>query len=158
MTAVRARTPANSGLWSSKVLNMLISKHRALPHPPSVENSSLELSDTIIVSAKEESFYSVFLGDWCWYPIRIGSEKLESLKWIAVYQTAPVSAITHYAKIEQIVDYKDTGRYKIVFEEPEELDTHIELGENRTKTLQGQRYTTLEKLKRAIEIEDLKPW
>jgi len=137
---------------------MLIRKIKASPHPPSVENSRLELSDTIIVSAKEESFYSVFLGEWCWYPIRIGSEKLESLKWIAVYQTAPISAITHYAKIEQIVDYKDTGRYKIVFEEPEELDTHIALGENRTKTLQGQRYTTLEKLKRAIEIEDLKPW
>ena len=137
---------------------MLISKIKASPHPPSIENSRLELSDTIIVSAKEESFYSVFLGEWCWYPIRIGSEKLESLKWIAVYQTAPISAITHYAKIEQIVDYKDTGRYKIVFEEPEELDTHIALGENRTKTLQGQRYTTLEKLKRAIEIEDLKPW
>lgn len=139
-------------------MNMLIRKIKASPHPPSVENSRLELSDTIIVSAKEESFYSVFLGEWCWYPIRIGSEKLESLKWIAVYQTAPISAITHYAKIEQIVDYKDTGRYKIVFEEPEELDTHIALGENRTKTLQGQRYTTLEKLKRAIEIEDLKPW
>jgi hypothetical protein len=118
----------------------------------------LELSDTIIVPAKEESYYSVFLGERCWYPIRIGSEKLKSLKWIAVYQTAPVSAITHFAKIEQIVDYKDTGRYKIVFEEPKELETHIALGENRTKTLQGQRYTTLEKLKRAIEIEDLKPW
>ena len=137
---------------------MVISKLRVLHHPPSVENLSLELSDTIIFSAKEESFYSVFLGEWCWYPIRIGSQKLESLKWIAVYQTAPVSAITHYAKIEQIVDYKDTGRYKIVFEEPEELDTYIALGENRAKTLQGQRYTSLEKLKRAIEIEDLKPW
>lgn len=139
-------------------MNMVINKLRALPNPPSVEKSALELSDTIIVSAKDESFYSVFLGEWCWYPIRIGSEKLESLKWIAVYQTAPVSAITHFAKIEQIVDYKDTGRYKIVFEEPEELDTHVALGENRSKTLQGQRYTTLEKLKKAKKIEDLKPW
>ena len=137
---------------------MVINKHRAWPQPPNVEQTAIEPPDTIIVSAKEESFYSVFLGECCWYPIRIGSEKLASIKWIAVYQTAPVSAITHFAKIEQIVDYKDTGRYKIVFEEPEELDNQIALGENRNKTLQGQRYTTLEKLKRAKQIEDLKPW
>lgn len=117
-----------------------------------------ESPDTIIVSAKEESFQSVFLGEWCWYPIRIGSEKLSSIKWIAVYQTAPVSAITHFAKIEQIVDYKDTGRFKIIFEEPEELEAPIVLGENRSKTLQGQRYTTLAKIKAAKQVEDLKPW
>ena len=135
---------------------MVFSKLRTPPQP--VEQTAGELPDTIIVSAKEESFYSVFLGEWCWYPIRIGAEKLTSLKWIAVYQTAPISAITHFAKIEQIVDYKETGRYKIVFEEPEELDNQIALGQNRSKTLQGQRYTTLEKLKKAKEIEDLKPW
>jgi len=137
---------------------MVINKLRALPNPPSVEKSALELSDTIIVSAKDESFYSVFLGEWCWYPIRIGSEKLQSLHWIAVYQTAPISAITHFARIDQIVDYLDTGRYKIVFHEPEEFENPIVLGDNRAKTLQGQRYTTLERLKKANVIEDLKPW
>ena len=137
---------------------MFSNKLRASPPPSNVERAAGELPDTIIVSAKEESFDSVFLGEWCWYPIRIGSEKLASLKWIAVYQTSPVSAITHFAKIEQIVDYKDTGRYKIVFEEPEELDNQIVLGDHRGRTLQGQRYTTLEKLKAAKQIEDLKPW
>jgi len=137
---------------------MVLNKLRALPQQLNVKRAASELSDTIIVCAREDSFYSVFLEQWCWYPIRIGSEKLASLKWIAVYQTAPVSAITHFARIDQIVDYKDTGRYKIIFDEPEDLEIPIALGENRSKTLQGQRYTTLERLKMARVVEDLKPW
>ena len=116
------------------------------------------ISDTIIISAKQDSFDKVFLGESCWYPLRIGTEKLKTLRWIAVYRTAPVSAITHFARIEQIADYNDTGRFKIVFKEPKELETPIVLGENRSRTLQGQRYTILEKLKAAKQIEDLKPW
>lgn len=127
--------------------------------PVSATESSREgLADTIIVSAKEESFHKVFLGEWCWYPLRIGTEKLKTLRWITVYQTAPVRSITHYAKIVQIVDYLDTGRYKIVFEAPIELDRHISLDKDRHKTFQGQRYTTLEKLLRSAVIDDLKPW
>ena len=117
-----------------------------------------EISDTIIISAKEDSFYKVFLGEWCWYPLRIGTEKLKTLRWIAVYQTAPVSAITHFAKIEKIVDYLDTGRYKIIFEEPDELDKPVVIGNDRHRTFQGQRYTTMEKIKLSSFIDDLKPW
>lgn len=117
-----------------------------------------EPADTIIISAKEDSFYKVFLGEWCWYPLRIGTEKVKTLRWIAVYQTAPVSAITHFAKVERIVDYLDTGRYKIIFEEPDELAQPIALGNDRHKTFQGQRYTTMKKLKLASIIDDLKPW
>lgn len=118
----------------------------------------LEAADTIIISAKDEGFYKVFLGEWCWYPIRIGTEKLKTLRWIAVYQTAPVSAITYFAKIEKIVDYLETGRYKIIFEEPQMLSQPVELGMDRSKTLQGQRYTTMVKLRNSSVIDDLKPW
>lgn len=124
-------------------------------------NSKVELNqspDTILVAARQESFNRVFLEDWCWYPIRISAEKLQSLKWIAVYQTAPISAITHFARIVQIVDYLETGRYKIAIHEPQQLSSRIALGDNRSKTLQGQRYTTLEKLNKAKIVEDLKPW
>lgn len=120
--------------------------------------ADVEPADTIIISAKDEGFYKVFLGEWCWYPIRIGTEKLKTLRWIAVYQTAPVSAITYVARIEKIVDYLETGRYKIIFEEPKELSQPIALGMDRSKTLQGQRYTTIEKLRNSSVIDDLKPW
>ena len=137
---------------------MIFAKPTALTRAQNINQASTQPPDTIIISAREDSFYSVFLEEWCWYPIRIGSEKLQSLHWIAVYQTAPISAITHFARIDQIVDYLDTGRYKIVFLEPEEFENPIVLGDNRAKTLQGQRYTTLERLKKAKVVEDLKPW
>jgi len=114
--------------------------------------AEVEPADTIIVPAKEETFYSVFLGEWCWYPIRLGTEKLKTIKWIAVYQTSPISAITHFAKIEQIVDYLETGRYKLVFNEPEEFECPITIGDTSKQSFQGQRYTTLEKLKKARMI------
>lgn len=137
---------------------MVLAKSISMTGVKNVKQASTQPPDTIIISAREDSFYSVFLEEWCWYPIRISSEKLQSLHWIAVYQTAPISAITHFARVDQIVDYLDTGRYKIVFHEPQEFENPIFLGDNRAKTLQGQRYTTLESLKKAKVIEDLKPW
>jgi hypothetical protein len=137
----------------------IIKRHQtAISSISETSEQDVEPADTIIISAKEESFYEVFLGEWCWYPIRIGTEKLKTVRWIAVYQTAPISAITHFARIDQIVDYLETGRYKIVFGEPEELPHHVTLGVDRNKTLQGQRYTTMAKLKKALVIDDLKPW
>lgn len=137
---------------------MIFAKSIASTAAQNVKQASNQLRDTIVITARENSFYSVFLGERCWYPIRIGPEKLQSLHWIAVYQTAPVSAITHFARIDRIVYYLDTGRYKIIFQEPEEFLNPISLGDDRAKTLQGQRYTTLEKLKKAKVVEDLKPW
>lgn len=137
---------------------MILAKPIASTHAHNVNKALTQPPDTIIISAREDSFYSVFLEHWCWYPLRIGSEKLHLLHWIAVYQTAPISAITHFARIDQIVDYLNTGRYKIVFHEPEKFETPIALGDNRGSPFQGQRYTTIERLKNAKVVEDLKPW
>lgn len=114
--------------------------------------------DTIIIAAKEEGFDNVFIGEHCWYPIRLGDKKLSSLKWIAVYQTSPIRAITHFARITGIEYYKETGRYKINFETPEELRAPISLGDSSTLTMQGQRYTQISKLLAAKSISDLIPW
>lgn len=42
---------------------------------------------------------------------------LDKLKYIAVYQTQPVSAITHYAPVERIEPYGEHGKYKVIFSE-----------------------------------------
>lgn len=117
-----------------------------------------KMIDTIIIAAKEDGFYRVFLGENSWYPVRLGGEKLPVLKWIAVYQTSPISAITHYAKIQKIEPFQDTWRYKITFEEPAELGAPITLGSSGLLSMQGQRYTTIHRLLRAKTIDDLKPW
>ena len=50
-------------------------------------------NDTIIVPAKLEGFERVFLGEDCWYAIRISGGMLHKIKYIAAYQTRPISAI-----------------------------------------------------------------
>jgi hypothetical protein len=122
------------------------------------ENSSSEEADTLIIAAQNETFYEVFLGQGCWYPLRLGDKRKQSIKWIAAYQGRPVSGISFYAKVERIEDYLDTGRYKIVFSDPIELSNPIRSGKVNTEGIQGHRYTTLRKLKAARCLDDLKPW
>jgi hypothetical protein len=74
--------------------------------------------DTIVVPANEEGFNEVFLGQNCWYAIRISSAMIDRIKFIASYQTAPISAITYYAQVAKIEKYKDSGKYEEIQNSP----------------------------------------
>ena len=71
--------------------------------------------DTIVVPALEEGFNETFLGEDCWYAIRISSSMVARINYIAGYQTAPISAITYYAEVANIEKYKDTNKYIVHF-------------------------------------------
>jgi len=114
-----------------------------------------DIQNTIIVPAQEEGFNDVFLGENCWYAIRIGGGKLNEIKYIAAYQTAPVSAVTHYAEVESIEPYGDGGKYKLNFVTSAEPIGPIVFGGAKQGTLQSPRYTTYEKLLSAKEVLDL---
>jgi hypothetical protein len=112
--------------------------------------------DTVVVPAQEEGFNRVFLGENCWYAIRIGGGMIPKIKYIAAYQTAPVSAITHYAPVERIEPYGDDGKYRLVFSEPAKaLDRPIPFGAAPQGLMQGPRYTSLAKLQTASNLTDL---
>lgn len=111
--------------------------------------------DTIIVPAQREGFEQVFLGEHAWYAIRISGGMLDKIKYIAVYQSQPVSAITHYAPVDRIEHYGESGKYKVIFSEPAQPIDPIPLGDAPPGAIQGPRYTTIEKLKRATKIADL---
>ncbi len=115
-------------------------------------------ADTIIVAANADSFNQVFLGENCWYPVRLGDGKPETLQWIAVYQTSPISAITHYARLKRIEIIGMDGRYKLVFDETSKFSPSINWGNTNSSGIQGQRYTMISKLLKAKTIDDLKPW
>lgn len=84
--------------------------------------SESALEDTIIVPAREMGFNTVFLGQNQWYDIRISQSRMRNLKYIAVYQVAPVSAITYYAKIKEIVDSDNVHGYKKIIIEGEPIN------------------------------------
>ena len=109
----------------------------------------------------EKRFRTSFLGandqnEHCWFQIRIHNSRLDKIKYIAAYQSAPRSAITHYAPVERIEAYGDSGKYKLVFAEPA-----TEIGPIKNDRLRegvaprSPFYTTLSKLENANILADV---
>jgi hypothetical protein len=111
--------------------------------------------DTIIVPAKEEGFQKVFLGEDCWYAVRIGGGMLDKLKYIAAYQVSPIMAVTHIAEIDQIEPYGDNGKYKLIFKKKAEEIEPIPYGDAPSGSMQGLRYTNYKAFSEAKTIKDL---
>jgi hypothetical protein len=111
--------------------------------------------DTIVVPAQEEGFERVFLGENCWHAIRIAGGMLDKIKYIAAYQSRPVSAITHYAPVDRIEPYGDSGKYKVVFSEPAKRIDPIPFGDAPSGAMQGPRYTSFDRLKSAKTVSDI---
>ena len=111
--------------------------------------------DTLIVPVKKEGFEKLFIGMGCWYPVRLSSRSLQNLKYIAAYQTSPLSAITHYAEIKAIERYGETNMYKIVFSRPAEPISPIPYGDAPNGTMQVPRYTSFDKLKSGTTVSEV---
>lgn len=125
------------------------------PTTPSATGPSDD-RDTVVVPAQEDGFKRVFLAENCWYAIRIGGGMLPKIKYIAAYQTAPISAITHHARVERIEPYGDEGKYRLVFAEPAKpLARPIPFSDAPQGSMQGPRYTSLARLQSARRVGDL---
>lgn len=110
--------------------------------------------DTIVVPAQEEGFINTFVGENCWYQIRIHSSMIPKLKYIAAYQVAPESAITHFAEIQKIELYKDTNKYIVYFKEPANTIGPIRLVKNgQAHAPQAPRYTSFSRLSVAKDLD-----
>ena len=121
----------------------------------SVAIANESIKDTVIVPAKEEGFKQVFLGQNCWHAIRIGGGMIDKVRYIAAYQTAPVSAITHIAPVDRIEPFGDGGKYKLIFSEPAREISPIPFDDAPKGSMQGTRYTNLKKLKKATKLSEI---
>ena len=119
-------------------------------------STDLDDLDTIVVPAKEEGFKEVFIGEKRWYQIRISAAMLNKIKYIAAYQVAPISAITHIAEVERIEKYKDSNKYILYFKsEAKQIKKIPLLSKNKGKAPQAPRYTSYAKLLEANTLDDL---
>ena len=109
-------------------------------------------SDTIVVPAREEGFKRVFLGEDQWHAIRIGAAMKERIKYIAAYQAAPVSAVTHLAEVKEIRPYKDSGKYVVTFKGPAQEIRSVAPKESKNSP-QGPVYVKREDLLDAPYLE-----
>ena len=111
--------------------------------------------NTVVVPAQQEGFESVFMGQNCWYAIRIAGGMLDRIEYIAAYQTNPVLAITHYAPVGRIEPYGESGKYKLVFSERARTVGPIAFGDAPKGTMQGPRYTTIDRLRKSKTLSEL---
>jgi hypothetical protein len=111
--------------------------------------------DTVVVPAQQGGFEETFLGESCWYAIRISGGMLPKIRYIAAYRTQPESKITHYAPVARIEPYGEEGKYKLIFAEPAKPVGPIPFGDAPQGSMQGPRYTSFEKLMTATKLSDL---
>ena len=101
-----------------------------------------------------------FLENNCWFAVAISSNMLTKIKYIAAYQKSPIKAVTHYAEIDRIEPYEDTGKYIIYFKgKAKKLKRFIPLNpKNPNRTPQGRVYTNINKILEAnskTTVDDL---
>lgn len=112
--------------------------------------------DTIVVSARKEGFQEIFLRENMWRAIRINSSMVTRIRYLAVYQAFPVSAITHLVKVDRIEPWKDTWKYALYFATPPEQIRPIKLvPKGKVKGPQRSRYTSLARIRKAKTLEDV---
>ncbi len=135
--------------------------HRFTPFKDDVmmglpENEDADDLDTIVVPARDDGFNEEFITNNRWYAIRISSAMLDKIKYIAAYQVAPTSGITHIAEVDRIEKYKDTDKYIIYFK-PDTVKkiNKVGLGNKRGLAPQSPRYSSLKMITKAFSLDDL---
>lgn len=116
--------------------------------------------DTIVVPAREEGFKREFLGNSRFYAITISKSRLDKIRYIAAYQAAPVSAITHYAEIERLEEYQNSGKYILYFKGKAKKIGPLKIAPKANRMVyapQRPRYTSLKRLLAAKSMEDVFP-
>lgn len=124
-----------------------------------LENERAKNYDTVIFSSAGRGFEETFLGEdepACWYPCRVSESREQHLEYIAIYRGAPISAITHYAKIKEFRYDEEKGCKVCYFDgDAIELPNEIKLGSKDGCFFLGAKYTTLQSLLNAIRADEV---
>lgn len=122
------------------------------------QNNKLAASeiDTVVVPANLQGFKEEFVGNNQWFAIRISSSMLDKIKYIAAYQTAPISAITHYAEVASIEKWENTNKYILHFKGAAKKINPIKLETKKKGSApQAPRYTSFDKLIKAKNLSQV---
>lgn len=123
---------------------------------PSHTPLNIDDLDTVVVPARKEGFDRVFLGADQWYALHVHVLMRPKIKYIAAYQVAPISAITHIAPVHSIEPWKDTGKCVINFaKKAHELGPIPLVKGGRVLPLRGIRYAKKAKLDTAETLDDV---
>lgn len=126
----------------------------------SSNDTPYEQIDTLIVPTGKsgEGFEETFLNENAWYYLRISTNKLKQFKFIAAYQPAPISAVTHIAPIKEFIEVfneKGQSRQKAIFDTPAVEIEHIPFGTAKGGSMQGPRHVNREALLKCSDLGKL---
>ena len=111
--------------------------------------------DTIVCPAREDGFKRAYINSNAWWEIGLTQEARGQLRYLAIYEKSPVSAVRNYAEIDRIEPYKDSGKF-IAYLKNKKTISPIELDKGEKGVApQAPRYTTLNKLLNAKKISEL---
>lgn len=112
--------------------------------------------DTIVVPAQEDGFIETAQGENRWHHIRLSAAMIPQIKHIAFYRVAPVSAVTHWAKVQNIQPWNGTAKYELVFDGSlQGLPSPVSLvPKGKVRPLQAPRYTSHSRLLTAKNLDE----
>lgn len=116
-----------------------------------------ETFDTIVVPAHNKGFNDVFIGEAKWPNLKIDKIKKDRVRYIAVYQTKPTSAITHYAEVSKFVPLEKNGRYDVLLKKNAVKIEAVPFTHEDVCAIQGPRYTTLKRILAAKHLDSAFP-
>lgn len=127
---------------------------KAPPPPPPPPGGA----DTLVVPARKDGFNRVFLGENRWYAIKLSERKVKerAIRYIAVYQVKPVSAITHCAEVASMERWQDSDKWVVNFKGPAVPLEPIRYDpRGKKKPPQSPQYTDFERLRKAKTLDDV---
>jgi len=120
------------------------------------ETLDISTIDTVVVPGDTDGVQDCFLGEDRWYQIRLRRSMHPQINYIAAYQTAPVSAITHIAPVQSIEPWKETGKLVVNFSAPARPIGPIPLVKGgRVNAPRDIRYAIRQRLDAAQTLDDL---
>ena len=145
----RVENPEKFGKPTSEDLNLLAKKNTRL-------GKSYEIDTIVCASSDSKSLEQVFLKDQHWYKILISDKMKNKIKYIAMYESAPVSAIRYIGKIKEIIPFEDSEFSEIILsEKPERIKPIKNSEDNPHLAPQSRKYTTKSRLDTAETLEDI---
>jgi len=113
--------------------------------------------DTIVCPSTGQGLEDAFKKKNAWWAVKIGQTNIEKLKYVALYEGVPISAIRYYAKIVKIEPFNDKPGKYIIYHDGNiiELEKPIILGKTPQLSLYGPRYYKLEDIKSSSSLAEL---
>ena len=121
------------------------------------ENNTDEIGFDTLICPAQDGGQEFLIHNKRWEYVKIDSEKIKYIKYIALYIGAPHSSIMYWAKVtgykDEIID--NQKKYKIFVEDIHEIVPAIPLGNISSVHARSHRYTKLNNILSAKSYEDI---